>query len=44
MRLKSAIRLSQKDARQILGLLDQPPNPNKRLKNAIKAFRAAVRA
>jgi uncharacterized protein (DUF1778 family) len=41
---ESVIRLSQKDARRILSLLDDPPKPNKRLKEAVKAFRGSVRA
>jgi uncharacterized protein (DUF1778 family) len=41
---ESVIRLSQKDARRILSLLDNPPKPNKRLKEAVKAFRGSVRA
>jgi uncharacterized protein (DUF1778 family) len=41
---ESIIRLSQKDARKILSLLDQPPKPNKRLKDAVKAYQGTVRA
>jgi uncharacterized protein (DUF1778 family) len=41
---ESVIRLSQKDARKILSLLDNPPAPNKRLKEAVKAFKGSVRA
>jgi uncharacterized protein (DUF1778 family) len=41
---ESVIRLSQKDARKVLALLDNPPKPNKRLKAAVKAFRGTVRA
>jgi len=41
---ESVIRLSQKDARKILSLLDHPPKPNKRLKEAVKAFKDSVRA
>ncbi len=41
---ESAIRLSQKDARTILALLDHPPKPNKRLRDAVKEFKGAVRA
>ncbi len=41
---ESVIRLSQKDARKILSLLDHPPKPNKRLKDAVKAFKGTVRA
>jgi uncharacterized protein (DUF1778 family) len=41
---ESVIRLSQKDARKILSLLDNPPQPNKRLKDAVKAFKGSVRA
>lgn len=42
--LESIIRLSQKDAQKILSLLDNPPKPNKRLKDAVKAFKGTVRA
>ena len=41
---ESVIRLSQKDARKILGLLDNPPKPNKRLKDAVKIYKGMVRA
>lgn len=41
---ESVIRLSQKDAQEVLTLLDNPPKPNKRLKDAVKAFKATVRA
>jgi uncharacterized protein (DUF1778 family) len=41
---ESVIRLSQKDARKILSLLDHPPKPNKRLKDAARAFKGSVRA
>lgn len=41
---ESVIRLSQKDAHRVLALLDNPPKPNKRLKHAVKAFKATVRA
>jgi uncharacterized protein (DUF1778 family) len=41
---ETVIRLSQQDAQQVLALLDSPPKPNKRLKDAVKAFKAAVRA
>jgi uncharacterized protein (DUF1778 family) len=34
------IRLSQKDARKVFSLLDNPPKPNKRLKDAVKQFKA----
>ena len=33
------IRVSQKDARGILALIDSPPKPNKALKDAVKALR-----
>jgi len=39
---ESAIRLSQKDAHKILSLLDNPPRPNKRLKEAVKTCTDAV--
>ncbi len=38
------IRLSQSDARRILSLLDAPPAPNKRLKQAVKTYKDTVRA
>ncbi len=41
---ESIIRLSQKDARKVLALLDHPPKPNKRLKAAVKVFQGTVRA
>jgi uncharacterized protein (DUF1778 family) len=41
---ESVIRLSQKDAQKVLALLDHPPKPNQRLKEAVKAFKAKVRA
>jgi len=41
---ESVIRLSQKDARKVLSLLDHPPKPNQRLKDAVKTFKATVRA
>jgi uncharacterized protein (DUF1778 family) len=41
---ESVIRVSQKDARKILALLDNPPKPNKRLKDAVKNYQGMVRA
>ena len=41
---ESVIRLSQKDARKVLALFDDPPKPNKRLKAAVKAFKGKVGA
>ena len=41
---ESVIRLSQKDAHKILTLLDNPPKPNKRLKDAVKTYQGTVRA
>ncbi len=41
---ESVIRLSQKDARKILSLLDHPPKPNQRLKQAAREFKGTVRA
>ena len=41
---ESVIRLSLKDARKVLSLLDNPPKPNKRMKDAVKAFKGSVRA
>jgi uncharacterized protein (DUF1778 family) len=40
---ESVIRLSQKDARKVLSLLDAPPKPNKLLKQAVKEFQGSVR-
>jgi uncharacterized protein (DUF1778 family) len=39
---ESVIRLSQKDARKVLALLDNPPKPNKRLRDAAKVFKGTV--
>ena len=41
---ESVIRLSQKDARKVLSLLDHPPKPTKQLKDAVKQFKGTVRA
>ncbi len=41
---ESVIRLSQQDAQKILALLDHPPKPNKRLKDAVKTHQLTVRA
>jgi uncharacterized protein (DUF1778 family) len=41
---ESVIRLSQRDARAVLSLLDNPPKPNKRLADAVKQFKGNVRA
>ena len=41
---ESVIRLSQKDARKVLSLIDTPPKPNKFLKQAVKEFKGSVRA
>ena len=41
---ETVIRLSQEDARLVLALMDNPRKPNKRLKDAVKAFRESVRA
>jgi uncharacterized protein (DUF1778 family) len=41
---ESVIRLSQQDAHKVLALLDHPPKPNKRLKDAVKVFKGSVRA
>ena len=41
---ESVIRLSQKDARKVLALLDNPPKPNKRLKDAVRVFKGMLRA
>jgi uncharacterized protein (DUF1778 family) len=39
---ETIIRLSQKDAQKVFSLLDHPPKPNKRLKDAVKAYKGAV--
>jgi uncharacterized protein (DUF1778 family) len=41
---ESVIRLSQQDAHKIMTLLDNPPKPNKRLKDAVKTYKGTVRA
>ena len=41
---ESVIRLSQKDARKVLSLLDSSPKSNRRLKAAVKMFKGTVRA
>jgi uncharacterized protein (DUF1778 family) len=41
---ESVIRLSQMDARKILSLLDNPPKPNKRLREAVREFKGSVLA
>ena len=41
---ESVIRLSQQDSRKVLALLDHPPKPNPRLKQAVKKFQDTVRA
>jgi uncharacterized protein (DUF1778 family) len=41
---ESIIRLSQKDAQAVLSLLDNPPEPNQRLKDAVKEFKGSIRA
>ena len=40
---ETLIRLSQRDAQKVFSLLDHPPKPNARLKEAVKASRAKVR-
>lgn len=41
---ETVIRLSQRAARKVLALLDEPPAPSPRLKQAVKAYRNTVRA
>lgn len=41
---ESIIRLSQEDSQKVLSLMGSPPKPNKRLKDAVKGFKASVRA
>jgi uncharacterized protein (DUF1778 family) len=38
------IRLSLRDTRKLLYLLDHPPKPNKKLKAAVKSYNKSVRA
>lgn len=40
---ETVIRLSQRDAQKVFSLLEHPPKPNKRLKDAVKAYRNLVR-
>lgn len=40
---ESWIRLSRRDAAKVLALLDRPPQPNTRLKEAVRAQRQQVR-
>ena len=40
---ESVIRLSQRDARKVLALLDSPPRANRALKEAVKAFKGSAR-
>lgn len=39
----SVIRLSRGDARKLLCLLANPPKPNRRLREAVEAFRESIR-
>jgi uncharacterized protein (DUF1778 family) len=41
---ESIIRLSQEDARKVFSLLEHPPKPNKKLKDAVKAFKGSADA
>jgi uncharacterized protein (DUF1778 family) len=41
---ESLIRLSRRDAAKVLALLDRLPQPNPRLKDAVRAHRQQVRA
>jgi uncharacterized protein (DUF1778 family) len=40
---ETVIRLSQTDARNVLSLIEHPPKPHPRLKNAVKKFKGSVR-
>jgi len=40
---ESIIRLSQEAARKVITLLDNPPKPNKRLREAARAYKDSVR-
>jgi uncharacterized protein (DUF1778 family) len=39
---ETVIRLSQRDARKVLSLIENPPKPNKRLRKAVEVFRKTV--
>jgi len=39
---KSSIRISLSDARKISALIENPPKPNKRLKEAVMRFKGSV--
>jgi len=41
---ETVIRLSQRDAQKVFSLLDHSPKANPRLNEAVKAYRATVRA
>jgi len=41
---ETVIRLSRRDAQKVFSLLDRSPKPNARLIEAVKAYRAKVRA
>jgi uncharacterized protein (DUF1778 family) len=41
---ETVIRLSQRDAQKVFSLLDHSPKANKSLNEAVKAYRATVRA
>jgi uncharacterized protein (DUF1778 family) len=41
---ETVIRLSQEGARKVLWLIDNPPKPNQKLKEAGKAYKKLVRA
>lgn len=40
---ETVIKLSQADARCVFNLIDNPPKPNKKLKEALAAYRKHVR-
>jgi uncharacterized protein (DUF1778 family) len=41
---ETVIWLSREDVRMVLSLIDNPPEPNERLKDAVKACGSTVRA
>lgn len=41
---ETVIRLSQQDTQKVFLLMDNPPKPNKQLKEAVKEFKGATRA
>jgi hypothetical protein len=40
---KDILRLSREGALKVIALIENPPRPNRRLRLAVKAFKASVR-